>query len=35
MSLLLSSERVYAEMIDWIEFGEPEQIVFREFDEVF
>ena len=34
MSLLLSSERVYAEMIDWLEFGEPEQLVFRQFDEV-
>ena len=29
MSLLLSSERTYAEMIDWIKFGEPEQLCFR------
>ena len=30
MSLLLTSERVYADMIDWIKFGEPEQICLRE-----
>lgn len=29
MSLLLTSERVYAEMIDWLRFGEPEQLCFR------
>jgi gamma-glutamylcyclotransferase (GGCT)/AIG2-like uncharacterized protein YtfP len=29
MSLLLTSERVYAEMIDWLKFGEPEQICLR------
>jgi hypothetical protein len=32
MSLLLTSERVYADMIDWIRFGEPEQICLRDWD---
>lgn len=32
MSLLLTSERVYSDMIDWIKFGEPEQICLREYD---
>ena len=27
MSLLLSSERVFTDLRDWSEFGEPEQIV--------
>jgi hypothetical protein len=31
MSLLLTSERVYADMIDWIKFGEPEQLCFRRY----
>jgi hypothetical protein len=26
MNLLLTSERVYADMIDWLNFGEPEQV---------
>ena len=26
MSLLLSSERVYSDLLDWIWFGEPEQV---------
>jgi hypothetical protein len=26
MALLLSSERVYSDMLDWLWFGEPEQI---------
>jgi hypothetical protein len=30
MSLLLTSERVYADMIDWIRYGEPEQICLRD-----
>lgn len=29
MNLLLTSERVYADMIDWLDYGEPEQIVLR------
>jgi gamma-glutamylcyclotransferase (GGCT)/AIG2-like uncharacterized protein YtfP len=29
LSLLLSSERTYAEMIDWLKYGEPEQLCFR------
>lgn len=33
MSLLLTSERVYADMIDWLRFGEPEQIVLREWQD--
>lgn len=32
MSLLLTSERVYADMIDWLKFGEPEQICLRDWD---
>jgi gamma-glutamylaminecyclotransferase len=32
MSLLLTSERVFADLHDWIRYGEPEQIVLREFD---
>jgi hypothetical protein len=32
MNLLLTSERVCADMIDWIEHGEPEQIVLREWE---
>mmetsp|Transcript_16301 Transcript_16301/g.24567 ORF Transcript_16301/g.24567 Transcript_16301/m.24567 type:complete len:588 (-) Transcript_16301:62-1825(-) len=32
MSLLLTSERVYADIIDWLRFGEPEQVCLREFD---
>jgi hypothetical protein len=26
MSLLLTSERVFADMIDWLHYGEPEQV---------
>eukprot|EP01031_Cornospumella_fuschlensis_P030999 gene30999-37465_t len=33
MSLLLTSERVYADLIDWLKFGEPEQIVLREWND--
>ncbi|KAH3758821.1 hypothetical protein Pelo_9340 [Pelomyxa schiedti] len=29
MSLLLSSERVFSDLIDWLEFGEPEQVVLQ------
>lgn len=32
MNLLLTSERVFADMIDWLQFGEPEQVVLRAFD---
>jgi gamma-glutamylcyclotransferase (GGCT)/AIG2-like uncharacterized protein YtfP len=32
MSLLLTSERVYADMIDWLQWGEPEQVVLREWE---
>ena len=31
MRLLLTSERVYADLIDYLEYGEPEQICLREF----
>jgi len=30
MNLLLSSERVYTDLHDWIRYGEPEQICLRE-----
>ena len=30
MNFLLTSERAYTDMIDWINYGEPEQIVLRE-----
>ena len=33
MSLLLTSERVFADLHDWLEWGEPEQIVLREWDD--
>ena len=33
MSLLLTSERVFTDLHDWIKYGEPEQIVLREFCE--
>jgi gamma-glutamylcyclotransferase (GGCT)/AIG2-like uncharacterized protein YtfP len=29
MSLMLSSERLYSDLLDWIRFGEPEQICLR------
>ena len=32
LSLLLSSERVYNDMIDWLKYGEPEQIVLRQWE---
>jgi len=32
MSLLLTSERVYADMIDWLQWGEPEQVVLRRWE---
>ena len=28
MHLLLSSERVYSDLIDWLDYGEPEQVFF-------
>lgn len=33
MSILLSSERVYSDMLDWLWFGEPEQIVLRRWED--
>jgi gamma-glutamylcyclotransferase (GGCT)/AIG2-like uncharacterized protein YtfP len=33
MSLILTSERVYADMRDWKLFGEPEQICLREYND--
>jgi gamma-glutamylcyclotransferase (GGCT)/AIG2-like uncharacterized protein YtfP len=33
MSLLLTSERVYSDILDWIKFGEPDQICLREWSE--
>jgi gamma-glutamylcyclotransferase (GGCT)/AIG2-like uncharacterized protein YtfP len=35
MPLLLTSERVFSDMIDWLHFGEPEQVVLREFSDAF
>jgi len=35
MSLLLTSERVFSDMLDWLHFGEPEQLVLREFSNAF
>lgn len=32
MNLLLTSERVFTDLLDWVKYGEPEQIVLREFD---
>ena len=32
MSLLLSSERVFSDLRDWLAWGEPEQIVFRQWE---
>eukprot|EP00727_Mastigamoeba_balamuthi_P005279 m51a1_g1475 hypothetical protein (514) ;mRNA; r:266698-268435 len=32
MSLLLTSERAYADLRDWLEFGEPEQLVLRRWE---
>ncbi len=32
LQLLLTSERVYADMLDWTKYGEPEQIVLREYN---
>ncbi len=32
MSLLLTSERVMAEMIDWLKYGEPEQLCIRSYE---
>eukprot|EP01113_Clastostelium_recurvatum_P000566 TRINITY_DN10257_c0_g1_i3.p1 TRINITY_DN10257_c0_g1~~TRINITY_DN10257_c0_g1_i3.p1 ORF type:complete len:566 (+),score=106.24 TRINITY_DN10257_c0_g1_i3:1-1698(+) len=34
MSLLLTSERVFTDLHDWIRWGEPEQIVLREYAEI-
>lgn len=33
MALILSSERVYADILDWLRFGEPEQICLREWSD--
>jgi len=35
MNLLLTSERVFVDMRDWLEHGEPEQIVLREWSDGF
>lgn len=35
MSLLLTSERVFSDMLDWLNHGEPEQLVLREFSDKF
>jgi len=35
MSLILTSERVFSDMLDWLKFGEPEQIVLREWSDSF
>ena len=32
LSLLLSSERVFADLHDWLKYGEPEQIVLRKWE---
>ncbi|KAL6045761.1 Gamma-glutamylcyclotransferase family protein [Balamuthia mandrillaris] len=32
MSLLLTSERVYADLVDWLWHGEPEQVVLRRWE---
>jgi len=32
MSLLLTSERVFADLHDWIKWGEPEQVVLRQWE---
>ncbi|CAM9864092.1 unnamed protein product, partial [Heterosigma akashiwo] len=32
MSLILTSERVFTDLHDWLKYGEPEQIVLREWD---
>eukprot|EP00462_Mataza_sp_D1_P006260 CAMPEP_0175122826 /NCGR_PEP_ID=MMETSP0087-20121206/1919_1 /TAXON_ID=136419 /ORGANISM="Unknown Unknown, Strain D1" /LENGTH=540 /DNA_ID=CAMNT_0016404481 /DNA_START=30 /DNA_END=1650 /DNA_ORIENTATION=+ len=32
MSLLLSSERVFTDVVDWLKYGEPEQIVLRKWE---
>jgi hypothetical protein len=33
MSLLLTSERVYSDMLDWVRYGEPEQICLRQWND--
>jgi gamma-glutamylcyclotransferase (GGCT)/AIG2-like uncharacterized protein YtfP len=33
MSLILTSERVYSDMLDWTKYGEPEQICLRQWDD--
>lgn len=35
MSLLLTSERVFSDMRDWLHHGEPEQLVLREWSDAF
>ena len=35
MSLLLTSERVFSDMLDWLHYGEPEQVVLRQFCDSF
>ena len=32
MSLLLTSERVFSDMLDWVRYGEPEQVCLRQWD---
>lgn len=33
MSLLLTSERLYSDILDWVRYGEPEQICLREWSD--
>lgn len=35
MAVLLTSERVFSDLLDWLHYGEPEQVVLREFDSSF
>ena len=35
MALLLTSERVFSDMLDWLQYGEPEQIVLRAWNNTF
>jgi hypothetical protein len=32
LSLLLTSERVFTDLHDWLQYGEPEQVVLREYE---
>ena len=35
MALLLTSERVYSDLLDWLQYGEPEQVVLRKWSSNF